>query len=131
MSAYQTADKIVRYFAETKGVGHSRAVVDGAAACRANIVVADSDKHKRLGNVLGRKVLCLSDVESGDLDSPGIKPLPLVLDNGAVKALLIGLLDEIDNEKSKSASLQAQLEARPAKTRKAKDTDGGPAHQDA
>lgn len=94
------ANRIVRFYADNQGCGHSKAVIEGAARTKANIVVAtEAELDRAFKGCKGDKLISLAEIEAGELDKELVKGFPLVLDNGAMTVLIQGLLGEIDAAK--------------------------------
>lgn len=92
--AVKAARQIVEYLAASRGVGHTRAVMEGADNVESHVMFSNS----RIARIITDRgvptrakwiTLDAADVLRGSR-------LPLVLDNSALAVLLEGLLAEID-----------------------------------
>ena len=110
-NAVVVSREIVEFFKANKGIGHTKALTDGAASTRANFIVASEAEAKRkLRGVSGRKLICLAEIEAGQLRESFVQGWPMVIDNGAVTALLTALLDEIGKLTKAKAAKKAEKE---------------------
>lgn len=77
-----------------KGTGNTKSIVQGIAATGGTMVVADeADAGRAYRGVKPGQVVTLSGIEAGALESNELlRGKPLSLDNGALVALLQGLL---------------------------------------
>lgn len=89
------AERIVKFFQVNKGVGNTAAILDGARATRANIILVH-EGEKGFKQVKTAKQISFEEIMAGQLDDQMVKGFPLVIDNGAVVELLSGLLADID-----------------------------------
>ena len=83
----EVAKKVVKFYRDNAGVGHTKAVVSGAERSQANILVVE-EGQKTLKGIKGRKQISFEEVMAGQLDANLVQGWPLLLDNGAVVALL-------------------------------------------
>lgn len=93
LNPVMAAREIVAYLDSTRGAGHTRAAIEGADATGA-IVVFDSYASANLLNP-PRAGLAESIVLTDLMRLRGCRK-PLVMDNFALRNLLLGLLREID-----------------------------------
>jgi len=108
MDAVLVSREIIEFFETNKGVGHTKALTDGAARTKANFIVAtEAEAGTRLRGVSGKRLISLAEIEAGQLREPHARGFPMVIDNGAVTALLGSLLDEIDRLRKRGSAMKA------------------------
>ncbi len=92
MNAVVIAGQIIKFLKENKGSGNTTTILDGAVTTGANVVMATAeDTQRSYRGVKPGKVVSLEQVQKGVLDEANKVGFPLVLDNGALVALLEAL----------------------------------------
>jgi hypothetical protein len=113
MKTLEAARELVTYFDVCRQSGHTTAVMDGAVATDAFVVVHDIAMSNHilkewgmLWKTVGVDTLTIGEIANGSLRG---HRRPLVVDNAALRKLLSELVDEVERLETKNARLEQKI----------------------